>query len=81
MLVNLFSVFFLNVFVVQDGKAGEGGGGGGWKRWKYEYQVENFFGIAASFNKAGRWTRPLVHVDPLTSTHLCDTVRGILLFN
>lgn len=54
MLVNLFSVFFFNVFVVQDGKAGEGGGGGGWKRWKYEYQVENFFGIAASFNKAGR---------------------------
>ena len=55
MLVNLFSEGFFNVFVVWDGKVGEGGGGGGWKRWKYEYQVENFFGIAASFNKAIRW--------------------------
>ena len=36
-------------------RRGKGGGeGGGWKRWKYEYQVENVFGIAASFNKDGR---------------------------
>lgn len=36
-----------------DGKAGERGERG-WKRWKYEYQVKNLFGIAASFNKSGR---------------------------
>lgn len=36
-------------------RRGKGGwGGGGWKLWKYEYQVENFFGIAASFNKSER---------------------------
>ena len=35
-------------------RRGKGVGEGVWKRWKYKYQVENFFGIAASFNKAGR---------------------------